>query len=167
MAWPTDWPSRRRAETDGGGRNEGWLLDTSVPRARDLRYTVDPLPLADESALVDRVLGRESVPMDRAPRDWVRDVSIDTHWTRSLSQDLGTQDPDFANGGTRSPWKIVRNAALALAAAYVFVYLMVAALIYLARVPDAASAPIPDAPAAPAPARSDFPLGAPAFTSVA
>jgi hypothetical protein len=158
MAWPSEWPKRSSAAADT--RIDEWLLEEPVARARDLRYVAGPRPLADDSTLVDLVLGIEGIAMDNARRDDVRGGPVETHWTRILSHDLDANDARFSDERTRSPWTIVLKGAVALVAAYAFVYLAVAAVVFLAHVPDASSALIPDAPSAPAPARSYFHLDA-------
>jgi hypothetical protein len=149
----TTWATERRCADDDESLGD-WLLDRPVARARDVRYAPDDMPLARDLALVDLVLGVECLRLPRARRN----EPLQTHWTRILSQGLDANDEHYENGKARDAWKIVGKAALALTAAYVFVYLMVVAVVYLARVPDAASALLPDAPSAPAPARSGAPI---------
>jgi len=156
---PIEGPSRWNAGHDAHVRFDDWLLDQPLPRARDLRYRPDQTPLATDRALVDRVLGVDSTAVGRVRRDEMRGGTLQTHWTRILAHDLDANDDEFASGTRRNAWEIVGKAAMALTAAYVVVYLMVAAVVYLARAPDTASTLLPDLPSAPA--RTDFPLDRP------
>jgi len=149
----TTWKTERRFANDDESPDD-WLIDRPVARARDVRYPPDVMPRGRDLALVDLVLGVECLPLPHARCHGLRDDRLQTHWTRILSEGLDANDGDYGNENASNAWKIVGKAALALTAAYVFVYLMVVAVVYLARVPDAASALIPDARSAPAPARS-------------
>ena len=104
--------------------------------------------------------------LDEADLDWLddpHDGRIETHWTRILVHDLEANDREFVDErrGERAA-AVFARAMVALAAAYALVYLMVAAIVYAAHVPDPASALLP-APAtqAPAPAIDDFPPAMP------
>jgi hypothetical protein len=103
--------------------------------------------------------------LDEGNLDWLDDLHddrIETHWTRILTHDLEANDREFVveARGQRGAGVFAR-AVLALAAAYVLVYLMVAAIVYAAHAPDPVSALLPGPPAqAPAPT-TDFPLQRP------
>ena len=150
----TTWATERRFADDDESLGD-WLLDRPVARARDVRYAPDDMPLARDLALVDLVLGVECLRV-AGERHVVRRVAdVARAGNGPIEQPIAEH---YENGKARDAWKIVGKAALALTAAYVFVYLMVVAVVYLARVPDAASALLPDAPSAPAPARSGAPI---------